>query len=154
MKIKKIKKVTEAEVLRLIIATSPWTEFGFTKKHAKNFAINFSNRVNLGAFDGKKLVGVASYTYNFLGGAYLNILTVDRDYRGQQVGEKLVMAMEHEVFKVKKCKNLYLCVSSFNRRAQKFYRDIGYVKIGVIKKMIVKRHDEFLFRKTLGPIRG
>jgi ribosomal protein S18 acetylase RimI-like enzyme len=45
-----------------------------------------------------------------------------------------------------------MCVSSFNKKAQKLYRRLGYEKVGVLKNFIVNGHDEILLRKTMGPL--
>lgn len=58
--------------------------------------------------------------------------------------------IEKEIFST--CANLFLCVSSFNPDAQKFYLKLGYEKIGVLKNYLVEGHDEILMRKTISPI--
>ena len=42
------------------------------------------------------------------------------------------------------CANLFLCVSSFNTDAPKFYLTLGYEQIGVLKDYLVEGHDEIL----------
>jgi ribosomal protein S18 acetylase RimI-like enzyme len=51
-----------------------------------------------------------------------------------------------------KYSNVFLCVSSFNSIAQKFYKKLGYQIVGVLKNYLVEGHDEILMRKTTGPI--
>ncbi len=152
IQIRKIKKLTTEDVSALILNTSPWSNLGFTKKDAKQMAKTSQDRELLGAYVGRELVGFALYKFGFLGGAYLGNLVVKGSYRGHKIGEKLMRAMETQVFQ--KSKNLYLCVSSFNKGAQKFYRRLNYKKVGVLKALLVKKHDEYLFRKSRGPIRG
>ncbi len=48
--------------------------------------------------------------------------------------------------------NVFLCVSSFNKKAQNFYQKLGYKKVGVIIDYLVEGYDEILMRKTVGPI--
>lgn len=50
--------------------------------------------------------------------------------------------------------NVFLCVSSFNKEAQRFYQKQGYKNIGLLKDYIVKGYDEVLMRKTKGPLLG
>ena len=51
-----------------------------------------------------------------------------------------------------KAPNVFLCVSSFNKKAQKLYRRLGYETIGKLKDYIVPGHSEILLRKTIAPI--
>ena len=48
--------------------------------------------------------------------------------------------------------NVYLCVSSFNESAQRFYRRIGYEVVGELKELLIRGHSEILMRKTTGPV--
>ena len=50
--------------------------------------------------------------------------------------------------------NVFLCVSSFNKEAQRLYKRLGYRKVGELKDYVVKGHSEFLMRKSIGPIMG
>jgi ribosomal protein S18 acetylase RimI-like enzyme len=58
--------------------------------------------------------------------------------------------IEDRIFKISK--NVFLCVSSFNKEARKFYLKHGYQNVGLLKDYIVKGHDEILMRKTTGPM--
>ena len=49
--------------------------------------------------------------------------------------------------------NVFLCVSSFNTRAKALYERLGYELVGELKDYIVKGYSEYVFRKTVGPIR-
>ena len=82
--------------------------------------------------------------------AYLKNITVHPDWRGQKLGEKMMEFVENEVFPT--YKNLFLCVSSFNGKAKRFYLRLGYEQIGVLKDYLVEGHDEILMRKTIAPI--
>jgi ribosomal protein S18 acetylase RimI-like enzyme len=50
--------------------------------------------------------------------------------------------------------NVFICVSSFNPRAQAFYRRLGYEVIGELRDYVVRGHSEWLLRKSIGPLRG
>jgi RimJ/RimL family protein N-acetyltransferase len=45
-----------------------------------------------------------------------------------------------------------MCVSSFNRRAARLYRRLGYERVGRLRDYVVAGQDEILLRKTLGPL--
>jgi [ribosomal protein S18]-alanine N-acetyltransferase len=52
----------------------------------------------------------------------------------------------------KEFQNVFLCVSSFNKKAEKLYRKLGYKKIGVLEDFFVTGYDEIIFRKSRGAI--
>lgn len=80
---------------------------------------------------------------------YLKNIAVKPDYRGKNLGEFMMKFVEDYI--LSKSQNVFLCVSSFNANAQKFYLKLGYEIIGVLKNYIVEGHDEILMRKTIGP---
>lgn len=45
--------------------------------------------------------------------------------------------------------HLFLLVSSFNERAQHFYREHGYQFVGELKDYLVPGHSELIFHKRL-----
>ncbi len=83
----------------------------------------------------------------FARGGYLRAIAVARDMRGRGVGRRLMAFAEAKT--ARQSDNFYLCVSSFNRRAQSFYRSIGYKKIGAIPGLITPGKSEFIYRKEL-----
>ena len=44
---------------------------------------------------------------------------------------------------------MFLCVSSFNLNAQKFYEHIGYTTVGEFKDYIIKGKSEILMHKNI-----
>jgi ribosomal protein S18 acetylase RimI-like enzyme len=49
----------------------------------------------------------------------------------------------------KEAKHMFLCVSSFNKKAQFFYERQGYKTVGEFKNYIVEGADEILMHKRL-----
>ena len=66
--------------------------------------------------------------------------------------EALLARAEKKIFK--KAPNVFLCVSAFNGGAQRFYRRLGYARVGVLKDFVVRGQDEILLRKTIAPSLG
>lgn len=150
--IRRARVVKAKDLAALILHTDPWKRMDTTMKDVRASAKAMSTaRYVVAAYDGRKLVGVASLQMGFLGGAYLNLLAVHDGYRSYGIGRKLIAESERVVFK--KYKNFYLCVSSFNKRAIKFYRGLGFKEIGLIRELMIRGHHEHLYRKTKGPIR-
>jgi [ribosomal protein S18]-alanine N-acetyltransferase len=80
---------------------------------------------------------------------YIQALVVAPDWRNQGIGARLVSFAEERIFR--DSPNVFLCVSSFNPRAQQFYARLGYERIGELKDYVISGASEFLMRKSIGP---
>jgi ribosomal protein S18 acetylase RimI-like enzyme len=47
---------------------------------------------------------------------------------------------------------VFLFVSSFNDKAQQFYRSLGYQRVGEVQDYVIRGHSELLMRKTIAPL--
>ena len=83
-------------------------------------------------------------------GGYIQTIGVAPELRGRGFGSAALAWAEQRVFKTHR--NVLLCVSSFNRGAQRLYRRAGYEVVGRLRDYVVAGHDEILMRKTLGPL--
>lgn len=83
-------------------------------------------------------------------GGYLQTIGIAPGFRGRGIGHAALAWAEAHIFK--KHRNVLLCVSSFNRGAQRLYRRAGYEVVGRLHDYVVAGHDEILMRKTLGPL--
>ena len=84
--------------------------------------------------------------YGLAGSPYIASIGVSPDARGQGVGSQLMQFTEQHFHDRS---HLFLLVSSFNSRAQHFYREHGYELIGELKDYIVAGHSELIFHKRL-----
>ena len=102
------------------------------------------------AVQGAEILGfiVLNLHGGFVG--YIQSICVAPQWRGRAVGRKLVAFAEARVFR--EYPNLFICVSSFNHGAQRFYRRLGYEVVGELKDFIVDGHSEILLRKTIGSL--
>ncbi len=105
-----------------------------------------------GAFEGDRLLGfvILNMSGAFVG--YIQTICVSEEDRSRGIGSRLMRFAEERIFR--ESPNVFLCVSSFNPRARKLYERLGYELIGELADYIVSGHSEYLFRKTIGPIRG
>jgi ribosomal-protein-alanine N-acetyltransferase len=96
---------------------------------------------------GQELAGfILLVPYGFAGSPYINSIAVATEARGRGVGAALLrFAEEHFAGRGQ----LFLLVSSFNLRAQKFYRREGYEYVGELKDYILVGHSELIFGKRL-----
>jgi len=81
---------------------------------------------------------------------YIQTIAVAANARGKGIGTALINFAEKRITKISP--NIFICVSSFNKKAQELYLKLGYEKVGVLKGFIVKEYDEILLRKTIGTI--
>ena len=78
---------------------------------------------------------------------YVKLIAVDASYQGQGVGEAL-MEFTESLFKGE-ARHLFLCVSSFNLRAQKFYRRLGYETVGELRDYVIEGESELILHKKI-----
>ena len=84
--------------------------------------------------------------HGFAGSPYIASIGVAADARGKGIGAQLLGSAERHVAGRR---FLFLCVSSFNHRAQKFYCSLGYERVGEIPNYIIEGHSELLLCKKL-----
>ena len=77
--------------------------------------------------------------------SYLATLAVKKGHRNKGIGEALVNKFEKMGFK--KADKVFILVSDFNKQAQKFYRKLGYKKVGNIPDLFKKGISENLLVK-------
>lgn len=83
---------------------------------------------------------------------YIQALVVALKWRERGIGSQLVRFAEERIFR--ESPNVFLCVSSFNPRAQQLYARLGYERIGELKDYVIAGASEFLMRKSIGPKTG
>jgi RimJ/RimL family protein N-acetyltransferase len=101
--------------------------------------------------DAHGIAGFAVLDLRGLLNGYVQTLCVRPDRRGSGLGAALLTAAELRV--LDQSANVFLCVSSFNTRAQKFYARLGYETIGVMRDLVIAGADEILLRKTVRSFR-
>jgi ribosomal protein S18 acetylase RimI-like enzyme len=81
---------------------------------------------------------------------YIQSVFVAPQWRSKGIGSKLMDYVEKRI--LSETPNVFICVSSFNQRAQKLYERRGYEIVGELKHWIVSNHSEILLRKTIAPL--
>lgn len=151
MKISRLISLKEKrEAAALMAASDPWLELGLTRADClKSLSIPF--RETYFTTSGGKISGLVTITMYGTFKGYIQSLFVAEGFRGQGLGEKLMDFSEKKIFA--RSPNVFLCVSSFNKGALRFYLRLGYKKAGLLKDLVVKGSDEILMRKTTGSLR-
>jgi ribosomal protein S18 acetylase RimI-like enzyme len=88
----------------------------------------------------------------FAHSGYVRLIGVARSARRAGVGRRLLDHAERVIFA--SGPNVFLLVSDFNRAAQRFYRKLGYAKVGALPDYVQPGITEYVYRKSRGPIAG
>jgi len=129
--------------------SEPWLTLGRGRADALKILRNRRKQCFIVRCDGERAGFLVLDLHGPLGG-YLQTIGVAPEMRGRGVGSAALRWAEARIFK--KHRNCLLCVSSFNRSAQRLYRRAGYAVVGRLRDYVVAGHDEILMRKTLGPL--
>jgi len=84
--------------------------------------------------------------YGLAGSPYIASIAVAPLAQDHGVGSQLIKFTEG---RYRDRAHLFLLVSSFNPRAQQFYRRHGYEFVGELKGYIVPHHSELIFHKRI-----
>lgn len=132
-------------------ASDPWLKLGIPAKGCL-LALSGPGMETYAAFIGGERAGHTALTMGGLLSGYVRVMFVEPAFRGRGVGEALLRHAERRIFR--DSPNVFLCVSSFNGGARRFYRRLGYARAGLLRDLLVKGADELLLRKTRGPRAG
>ena len=90
-------------------------------------------------------IGWLRYGYFWDNTPFMNVLWIDKPYRGQGIGKQAVLVWETEM----RAKGFTLVMTSTlsNEEAQHFYRRLGYRDAGCL--LLPKEPLEILFTKSL-----
>ena len=140
----------------LMLATPLWITYHVTPERARAIFVDAVGGASTGlvAVDGGRVIGFVVYRLRgtFAHSGYILDVGVAGDAQNRGVGTLLMDAAETEILRAGP--NVFLLVSAFNTRAQRFYERRGYQRIGEIPDYIQPGTTEVLYRKTLGPIQA
>lgn len=140
-------------VIALLGDSDPWKTLGFDQEDwGRIFCPTPQGRDSfVGEIEGQ-IAAIAIVRQKFLLGDYLELLGVAAWARGKGMGTQLLRHIESLVFA--RTKNLFACVSDFNKGARDFYKKQGYQEIGPMPNFLIPGTAEILLRKTIGPTRN
>lgn len=153
IQLRQINRESRAETesaARLMSETEPWITLGRKFENTLATVTNANFEVYIATL-GDEVVGVLIIAMNVpLIRGYIGGLAVHKDHRNRGVGTQLMRFAEERI--LRDSPNVFLCVSSFNPDAKRFYERLGFKEIGALKDFVVAGHSEILMRKTTGPI--
>jgi [ribosomal protein S18]-alanine N-acetyltransferase len=139
-------------VIKLLGDSDPWKTLGYSQEDwGRIFCPTPQGRESFVAELEGNVAGIAIVRQKFLLGDYLELLGVATWARGTGIGRQLLGHIESLVFA--RTKNLFACVSDFNKGARGFYKKQGYEEIGPMPNFLIPGSAEILLRKTAGPAR-
>jgi ribosomal-protein-alanine N-acetyltransferase len=148
--IRRLQQADEARQCAKLMANSePWITLRRTYENSLKMLSHPSREVYV-ALVKDEIVGFIVLIMRGALVGYIQTVGVVPEWRNKGIGSKLLKFAEDMIFS--KAPNVFLCVSSFNRRAQELYKRLGYETIGELKDYIVPGHSEILLRKTIAPI--
>ena len=133
-----------------LVASEPWITLGLTFEQALQRLTDHTREIHV-ATVGEEIVGVLILFLDGTFKGYIQAIGVHPDWRGRGVGTRIMNFAEEQIFRLSP--NVFLCVSSFNVAAQKFYEQLGYQRVGELPDFVVQGCSEILMRKTRGPLR-
>ena len=150
LKIKKLENTDEIDICaRMMADLEPWITLRRDYESSVATLSVPTKEVYLAMIE-EQIVGftILNMQGGFIG--YVQTLCVAPDWRNKGVGSELMSFVERRIFK--ETPNVFICVSSFNPKALKFYKRLGYEEIGELKDYIITGHSEILLRKSMSPL--
>jgi ribosomal-protein-alanine N-acetyltransferase len=148
--IRKLEQSSEVEVCaRMMASSEPWITLRRNYEESIKTLTAPSKEVYLAIANGE----IAGFIILNMQGAfigYIQTVCVAPAWRSKGIGTKLLTFAEERI--LRETPNVFMCVSSFNQKAQRLYRRLGYEVVGELKDYIIAGHSEVLLRKTIAPL--
>jgi ribosomal-protein-alanine N-acetyltransferase len=149
-RIGRLERRANAEICARMMANSePWITLRRDYDASLKILTDPSKEVYL-AMVGNEIAGFTILNMHGAFTGYLQSVCVAPRWRGRGIGSKLMDHVEKRI--LSETPNVFICVSSFNKRVQKLYERRGYEVVGELKNWIVPDHSEILLRKTIAPL--
>jgi len=148
--IRTLRGPDEARKCALLMTDSePWVTLRRTYDESLKILSDSSKEIYV-AVKGGTLVGfiILNMQGAFVG--YVQTVCIAPEWRSKGIGSRLLKFAEDRI--LSEVPNVFMCVSSFNKDAQKLYQRLGYEMIGELKDYIVAGYSEILLRKAIAPL--
>ena len=150
LEIRRLQGTDEARKCALLMTHSePWITLRRTDDESLKI-LNDSSKEIYVAVRNDELVGfiILNMKGAFVG--YIQTVCIAPESRSKGIGSLLLKFAEDRI--LSETPNVFMCVSSFNKEAQRLYEKLGYEIVGELKDYIVSGHSEILLRKTVAPL--
>jgi ribosomal-protein-alanine N-acetyltransferase len=150
VEIRKLRHEEEARsCARLMADSEPWIALQRTYENSLRMLNDPSREVYVARVKNEFVGFIVLIMSGALVG-FIQTLGIEPEWRNKGIGSRMLKFAEEMIFK--RAPNVFMCVSSFNDKAQRLYIRLGYEVIGELKDYIVPGHSEILLRKSVAPI--
>ncbi len=133
------------ESAKILASSKPWTVLGISYDQIMITLNDTLNEVFVAYYE-YEIIGVIIIQTKGAFSGYLKSIAVKKRWRDKHFGKLMMDFVESTIFLTSK--NVFLCVSSFNIKAQQFYLMRDYEIVGTLKNYVAEGYDEILMRKT------
>ena len=139
------------ECARMMEASDPWMTLGMNYQQCRLAFDGPCKEIYVAEFE-NKLAGfvILQVCGTFKG--YIQSICVAEGCRGRGIGKQLLQFCERRILAISP--NVFICVSSFNKRAIKLYYEMGFKLVGELTNFVKEGFTELLLRKSVGSILG
>ena len=131
----------------LLVGSEPWTTLGTTLEQCLKVCQNHEYIIYVSSSDGVANGAIILHPRGLASSPYIKSVVVASTHRNRGIGERLVRFAE-DYFR-QSSRHIFLCVSSFNTRAQPFYERLGYNRVGEFRDFVKDGESEYLLYKRL-----
>jgi len=131
---------------RLMAGSEPWITLRRDLEGCRAALRRPGSELFVAREHGRPVGFILIHPHGFAGSPYIASVAVAEGARGRGIGSELVAFAES---RMAGRRFIFMCVSSFNRRAQGLYNRLGYQRVGEIPNYIVDGHSELLLCKKL-----
>ena len=130
-----------------IAAMPPWSVMGYPAEALARFLAGNDGGVSRYLIEAEDAeAGAVSIRFPWLKGPYLELLALLPPFQGQRLGASIMAWFEHRALELG-ARNLWVCASSINEGALRFYRAHGFVATASLPGLVADGYDEILLRK-------
>ena len=127
--------------------SQPWINLGITIEQCQKTCNDPEYLIFIAHLENIPCGAIVMQQHGVAGSPYVKSIVVSKEFKGKGVGKSLMKFVE-EYFRAYS-KHMFLCVSSFNKDAQSFFKALGYVQVGEFKDYIIAGESEILMYKKL-----
>ena len=127
--------------------SEPWITLGRDHTACLKLVTNSEKELYVGVLSGELAGFVLLDLHGGLRG-YIQSIGVAPNLRSRGLGSKLLHFAEQRI--LRETPNVFMCVSSFNRDAERLYLRLGYTRVGELTDFIIPGASEILLRKAAG----
>jgi ribosomal protein S18 acetylase RimI-like enzyme len=142
----RVEPATATDLGVALASMDPWRTLGVNASALTSLLLEPDEHLRRDAmYMHGELAGVVAVRSPWLYGPYVALLAVLPDWQGRGIGSAVLRRIEEET----KPKNVWVCVSSFNQEAQRFYTRNGFAHVGPLLGLLRPEFNELLMRKRL-----